>query len=291
MASLREIKQRIANVRSTAQIIKAMDMIASTKLHKVRAQLEGVRPIYRELKRIVGEVGGYKIARTHVFYEQREVKSSLYIVLTSDRGFSGGYNANIAAKAYDHMNQGKNEKLLIVGSKGYDFFRKRGKNIIRKITDVADAHVYYGSEAIAKWLMDLYLSGEVDEVFVAYTEFRNVLSYTPYVEKILPVVTSCAQDEDADESDRKLEPDINTFIDHLIPLYLHMCLFWAFSESHTSEQASRMVSMDSAGKNASEMIEVLTRMYNRKRQALITQELTEIVGSANILNKGGLNDE
>ncbi len=286
MSSMGDIKQRIANVSATGQTIRAMDMIASTKLHKARAQLDGVRPIYYELKRIIEELGSQKGAKTHGFYKEREVRSSLYIILTSDRGFAGGYNANIIAKAMEHMNQGKNEKILIVGSKGYEYFKKRNKNIIRTITDVADAQVYYGTESIAKWLTDLYLSGEVEEVFIAYTHFETVLSYVPYVEKLLPVVTGAI--EIADGSEKKYEPDIHTFIDHVIPLYLHMNLFRAFSESHTSEQAARMVSMDAAEKNASEMIEKLTRMYNRKRQAAITQELSEIVGGANISNKGGI---
>lgn len=288
MSSMKEIKQRIANVSSTEQIVKAMDMVASTKLRRARAQLEGVRFIYHELKRILEELGSQEEAKTHVFYAEREVKNSLYIILTSDRGFSGGYNANIIAKALEHMNQGKNEKILVVGSKGYDYFKKKNKNIVRKIIDIADAQVYYGTESIAKWVTDLYLSGEVEEVFIAYTHFENVLSYVPYVEKLLPVVTG---DTDPDEqSVRKYEPDIHTFIDHQIPLYLHMNLFRAFSESHTSEEAARMVSMDAAGKNAEEMIEELTRMYNRQRQAAITQELSEIVGSTNILSKGGVHD-
>lgn len=288
MSSMRDIKQRIANVSSTGQIIKAMDMIASTKLHKARAQLDGVRPIYHEIKLIVEELGNQKEAKTHVFYKEREVRSSLYIILTSDRGFSGGYNANIIAKALEHMNQGKNEKILIVGYKGYEYFKKRDKNIIRKVIDVVDSQVYHNTESIAKWLTNLYLSGEADEVFIAYTQFENVLSYVPYIEKLIPIATDNKAVED--RSDRKYEPDIHSFIDHVVPLYLHMNIFRAFSESHTSEQAARMVGMNSAGKNASEMIEKLTREYNRKRQAAITQELSEIIGSANVLNKGGIHD-
>lgn len=290
MSSMKDIKQRIANIRSTGQIIKAMDMIASTKLHKARAQLEGVRPIYNELKRRVEEVGAHEEADNHAFYQERVVKSSLYVVLTSDRGFAGGFNANITLTALEHMEQGKNEKLIVVGSKGDRYFRKRNKNIIKKITDVSDAHMYYGTESIAKMLEDLYLTGEVDEVFVAYTQFENILSYVPYVERVLPVVTTAP---DIKHSSFKIyEPDIHTYIDHIMPLYLHMCLFRAFSESHTSEQAARMVSMDVAGKNANEMIEKLSLMFNRRRQAAITQELSEIVGSASILNKnkGGIHD-
>lgn len=285
MASMRDIKQRITNVRSTEQIIKAMDMIASTKLHKVRAQLEGVRPMYNELKRLAHELGNHEEAKSHIFYKGREVKSSLYIVVTSDRGFAGGYNANIKAKVLDHMNQGKNEKILVVGAKGKDYFRKKKKNVIRSIIDVADSQMYYGTESVAKWATDLYLTGQVDEVFVAFTDFESIMSYIPRVEKLLPITTG--KEEDLVENDRKYEPDMESFIDHMIPLYLHMYLFWALSESHTSEQAARMVNMDAAGKNAEEIIEDLNRLYNRKRQAAITQELSEIVGGASMMNKGG----
>ena len=283
MGSRKDIKQRIANVSSVEQIIKAMDMVASTKLVKARAQLNGVRPIYHELKRVVDELSSRMDAHSHVFFKEREVKNSLYIILTSDRGLSGSYNTNILEKSFEHM-QGKNEKIFVVGAKGNEYFKKRNKNIIRTIVGVADAQVYYFSESIAKWLTDFYLSGEAKEVFIAYTHFENVLSHTPIIEKLLPVATRTM--DNTDLSDKKYEPSIDVFINHVVPLYLHMNIFRAFSESDTSEQAIRMVNMNAAGKNANEIIDELTRIYNRKRQA--AQELSEIVGSANILNKGGL---
>lgn len=285
MTSMRDIKQRIENVRSTEQIIRAMDMVASTKLQKARRQLEGVRPIYGNLKRVVEEIGNLEEVETHPFYYERKVKNTLYIIITSDRGLSGSYNSNILSESIKHMNNGKNEKILVVGSKGNDYLKKREKNIIRKITDIADSQVYYGTENLAKWLSDLYLSGEVDEVFVAYTRFENVLSYIPHVERLLPVATGVELEDNNRNNEKKYEPDLATFIDQVMPLYLHMSLFRAFSESHTSEQAARMVNMDAAGNNASDLIKDLTSMYNRKRQAAITQELSEIVGSANFLSK------
>ncbi|WP_344912190.1 ATP synthase F1 subunit gamma [Amphibacillus indicireducens] len=282
---MRDIKQRIENVRSTEQIIRAMDMVASTKLQKARRQLEGVRPMYHELKRVVEEIGNKEEVEDHPFYFERKVKNSLYIVLTSDRGLSGSYNVNVLAHALKHMNEGKNEKILVVGSKGNEYFKKRNKNIIRKITNIADARVYYGTENLAEWVSELYLSGEVEEVYIAYTRFENVLSYTPQVERLLPVATGVELEGFGNSDEKKYEPNLATFIDHVMPLYLHMSLFRAFSEAHTSEQAARMVNMDAAGKNASDLIKDLTSMYNRKRQAAITQELSEIVGSANFLSK------
>lgn len=289
MNSLRDIKQRIGNIDSTRQIINAMDMIASIKLQKVREQLDGVRVMYNNLKRISDELSDHKDARSHIFYNNSSVNSgdTLYLVMTSDRGLSGSYNANILSKSYAHMSQeGINEKILVVGSKGYEYFKNRSKNILRTVTDLTDAQVYYVAESIANWITSHYLSGKYKEVYIAYTHFETVLSYVPYVEKILPL--SCNEGKEYNE--RKYELDVKTFIDHLIPLYLQMNIFRAFSESHTSEQAARMVNMGAAGKNADDIIDNLTRTYNRKRQAVITQELSEIVGSVSILNKGELHD-
>ena len=134
MASMKEIKHRIVNVSSTENIIRAMDLIASTKLNRIRARLEGVRPIYHELRRITTEIGSKEEAKSSVFYAGRDVGSSLYIVITADQGFSGGYNANIAHKALAHM-RSKNEKILIVGAKGYEYYTRQRKNIIRRIFD------------------------------------------------------------------------------------------------------------------------------------------------------------
>lgn len=288
MSSTRSIKQRIQNVSSVEQIIKAMDMVASTKLVRARAQLEGVRPIYNKLKSIVEEVGTEEETQSNIFYEQRQVKNSLYIILTGNRGLAGGYNVKISKKALEHMKEGKSEKLVVVGSKGYEFFTKYNKNIVHSIVDVSDENVYYGSENLAKKAINLYLSGEVEEVFVAYTRFENVLTQVPTIEKILPIKTR--ENKKPETSEIKYEPSIETYINHMLPLYMHMKLFRTFSEAHTSEHAARMVNMDAAGKNAEEILEDLNRLYNRKRQASITQELSEIVGSASVLNKGGLDD-
>lgn len=266
---------------STEQLIKAMDTIASSKLHKARSQLDGVRPMYNGLKRQVEEIGERKAALTHTFYEERDVKQSLYIVMTSDQGYVGNYNSAVLEAALEHMNadKSKREQVMTIGSKAYSFFMKKNKHISRKITDIADSHVYYGSEEISQWITDRYLSGAVDEVYIVYSQFVNVLTYLPQVEKLLPIKANYV--DKGYESDRIYEPSISKVIDHVVPLYLHMNIFRAFSEAHTSEQAARMVNMNAAGKNANELIKDLTLSYNRQRQAAITQELSEIVGGTN----------
>ncbi|WP_459770875.1 ATP synthase F1 subunit gamma [Alkalibacterium sp. s-m-28] len=291
MSSTRDIKKRIANVSSVEQIIKAMDMVASTKLIRARESLDGIRPIYLNLKRIVTELGKQMENAEHKFFKERtDTKNTLYVVLTSDRGLSGSYNSNILSKALKHMNKGKNEKLIVVGTKGIDFFKREGKDIIRSVYDISDDNVFYGTENMAQNIHDVFLSDEVDieEVYLVYTHFENVLTLEPKIEKLLPV-----EMDESDENyitDIKFEPGTDNFIDHVVPLYLHMSLFRAFSEAHTSEQAARMVSMDAAGKNANDLVEDLNRVYNRKRQAEITQELSEIVGSAESMKKGGTDD-
>ena len=157
---------------------------------------------------------------------------------------------------------------------------------------MADAQLYYGSKNISKRIREFYLSGRVDEVFICYTKFENVLTTVPVVEKLLPINGKADGESDMEDvyNNKKYEPSLNEYIEHVVPLYLHMSVFRALSESHTSEQAARMVNMDAAAKNASDLVDDLTSLYNRKRQAAITQELNEIVAGANILKKGGIDD-
>ena len=289
MSSLRSIKERIANVTSVEQLIRAMYMVSSTKLQKARAQLEGLVPMQEGLQKIIDDLASREESRSIEVFKKREVRNSLYMIFTSDRGLSGGYNSKINKFVLEHLKDVENEKLLIVGSIGNEFFRRNGKNIIRAVVDVADAQIYYASQSLAEWATDLYLAGEVDEICVGYTVFKNVLSYEPVIKKVLPISNGAEDDDDYyydNYLDEKIyEPDLKTYIEELIPLYLHMYIFRAFSEAHTSEQAARMVSMDAAGKNADEIMEDLTHSYNRQRQAEITQELNEIVGSRTIMTK------
>ncbi|MGI6161240.1 MAG: ATP synthase F1 subunit gamma [Christensenellales bacterium] len=281
MSSMKAIKQRITNVSTTKQIMKAMDMVSSSKFRKARRRLEGARPLYKALKSNLDILKTSEEAYKNVFTMQRPLRSTAYIIITSDKGLCGSYNINICEKALEHMNEGKNERLLVIGSKGSEYFKRRDKNIMRRITGISEAQIYEGAGRLADLTTSLYVSGEVDEIFIAYTYFESPLNYIPRVEKVLPIT------EDTYEAPKYggmgYEPDVSAFLDHIMPLYLHAYFFAAASEAVTCEHASRMVNMESASKNASDIIEDLNRMYNRKRQATITQELNEIVSGANIL--------
>lgn len=272
MASTREIKQRIKNIQSVAQLIQAMHMVASTQLRHVNRQLEGAIPVQEGLRRKINEFSRVEEARDCPYHDHRKIKHTLFIVFTGDRGLAGAYNSKVQKFALDQM-QGLDEKIVIIGSYGRKFFEKQKKNIVRAIVDIPDSKIYYGSESLALWVTEGFLNKEWDEVYMVYTEFENVLTSHPKMVRLLPLPL--------DEVQPPLEifqPSLRAYLDAIVPFYLHMSIFRAFSEAHTSEQASRMLAMDTAGNNARDLVEDLQRNLNRQRQQEITQELAEIVG-------------
>ncbi len=281
MSVMKSITQRIDNVGTTKQIMKAMDMIAASKLQKARARLEFARLLHEESSGIVENLKGSESARSSIYIQPRKVENTAYVVITSDKGLCGSYNYNIAEKALAHMEHGKNEQILVIGTKGKDYFSRRGKNIKSSLTNRSEVQMYDETELVSGLVNSLYVSGEADEVYLAYTKFETTLSYEPRIERLLPIIGG-TETVPADIS-MKYEPGVAAFLDHAIPLYLHSYLYMAIAESVASEHASRMFNMSSASKNATEIIDDLNRIYNRKRQAAITQELNEIVGGVNIL--------
>lgn len=280
MSVMKSITQRIANISTTKQIMKAMDMIASSKLQRARMRLGLARPLYGETKSIIDNLKNSEGARENIYLKQRKIKNTAYVIITSDKGLCGSYNTNIAEKALRHMD-GKSEQILVIGAKGNEYFSRRGKNIRSSIINQSESILYDETELISGLVASLYVSGEVDEVFVAYTQFATTLNYYPRVERILPIVSDSG--DGIKDMQIKYEPDVDSFLGHAIPLYLHAYLYAAAAESAASEHASRMINMNSASKNANDIIDGLNRAYNRKRQAAITQELSEIVGGVNIL--------
>jgi F-type H+-transporting ATPase subunit gamma len=284
MPSLKAIKRRLSSVRSTQHIMKAMDLVAASKLQKAKERRDAVMSMFTETKRIMDEVQGTIESPDNIFLARRAVKSAAYVVITSDRGLCGGYNVNVAKKAYDHMTANKDiaEKIISVGSKGLDYFRRRKRNIAKKYPGMSDTLTYKNAEDIAALITKMYTEGEADEVYVVYTQFQSMTSHVPLVERILPV--GAEKQASAPGGEISYDPDIDTFLTHAVPMYLGVFLYGAMAEAIVCEQAARMMSMDAATNNAEEIIDKLTLVFNRERQAIITQELTEIVGGANALN-------
>jgi len=286
MATMKAIKKRISSVNNTKKIMKAMDLVAASKLQKAKSRLDDIRPLYDNIKLVMGGIRAGVNAEDQVpFTEEREVKNIAYIVLTSDRGLCGGYNANVAKEALLFMNANKDklEKIIAVGTKGWEYFRRRNKKIVHKTTGATESATFEDAEFIGSMVASMYEAGEVDEVYLVYTHFETVLSHVPRIDKLLPVSPEQNDGETGKTLEMSYDPDINTFISYAVPMYLNVAIYGAMIESAVCEYASRMTSMDSATRNAAEIIDDLTLEYNRKRQGMITQEITEIVSGANAL--------
>lgn len=276
--STKEIKNRIRSMESTKQITKAMEMVAASKLRRAQAQVANSRPYFEILRATIDDIVDNNRDLSSPYLKSRPVKKVLYIVIAGDRGLAGGYNSNILKLVQAEI-QGKDATVLPIGKKAVDYFKSH------KIPVLTDAHeeaadVSIGScFSISKQLSKAFLNGEYDEIHVAYTNFVSVLSQTPAVQQLLPLVR--------EESEKKTpsslfvyEPDCEEVFDAIVPEYLGGILYGALCESRAAEQAARRTAMDSATSNADEMIADLSLKFNRARQAAITQEITEIVAGS-----------
>ncbi|MDO5301486.1 MAG: ATP synthase F1 subunit gamma [Tissierellia bacterium] len=282
MASTREIKRRIRGINNIRQITKAMELVSTAKLRKARSQLERSRPYYSTVLDDIGEIlaitGG-----VHPLLKEREVKTVLYIVLTSDRGLAGGYNSNVIRLATETASKSPAaSKFMVIGNKAKEHFQRRGYDIVKSFTGISENPNYVVAQELANLALDLYRQGEADAIEVIYTEFESTLSYKPKVIRLLPDDAIEAKEGGA-SSVVEFEPSPEEVLDYLIPKYVASTIFGALIESAASEQGSRRVSMEAATDNANEMITELETNFNRARQAAITGEITEIVASADAI--------
>ncbi len=277
--STKEIKNRIRSMESTKQITKAMEMVAASKLRRAQAQIANSRPYFQILHSTIQDILRTNREFESAYLEQRPVKKVLYIVIAGDRGLAGGHNSNILKMVQSEV-QGKDAVVLPIGKKAVDFFRAR------KIPALTE---HYGEAAdvsigdcfsIAKQLCGGFLSGEYDEVRVAYTAFVSVLSQEPQSLALLPLTKSESEEDSSSRSQIIYERGSEEVFSAIVPEYLGGILYGALCESRASEQAARRSAMDSATQNADEMIADLSLKFNRARQAAITQEITEIVAGS-----------
>ena len=276
--SSKEIKNRIRSMQSTRQITKAMEMVAASKLRRAQAQVLSARPYFETLSDTIDQIVETNQEFTSAYLTSRPVRKTAWIVIAGDRGLAGGYNSNVLKLAHSRM-EGKDVTVLPVGKKAADFFRSRNCEILTDSYAEAEDVSVGDCFSMAKLLCKQYLAGDVDEVYVAYTNFISVLSQVPAALQILPLLRQDSE-EKAAAGDILYEPDSSTVFDAIIPEYVGGMLYGALCESRAAEQAARRTAMDSATKNADEMIEDLSLKYNRARQAAITQEITEIVAGS-----------
>jgi F-type H+-transporting ATPase subunit gamma len=294
-AGVREFKRRIRSVQNTQQITKAMKMVAAAKLRRAQEAAESSRPYNETLKGTLARLAAVSFDVRHPLLAKREeVRKVGYIVVTADRGLCGGYNTNIIRAANHAIAEDERKVetgIIAVGRKSRDFYRKRG-GFDAEFINLGDNISYADAREIAQYVTNAYENEEVDEVYLVYARFVNVLRQVPTVTKLLPIETPT---QEADSSDIKetrqvdyiYEPSAEDILLALLPRYVGSQIYNAMLEGKASEQGARMTAMGNATENAKEIISNLTLEMNKVRQAAITDEILDIVGGAEALNKGG----
>lgn len=284
MASIREIKHRKISVTNTQQITKAMKLVATAKLQKAKVQAEMTRPYFLNIHRTISSILSQSVGVSHPFLEERDGNRNLYLVITSNRGLAGGYNNNVGKEVVNHLKSEKFEgKVIAVGKKGAEYVKKRHLEVISTHNDVLDDPDYSKALMLGNEILELYISNQVDNVYIAYTHFQSTLVQEATLMKVIPVKAGEFENDDPLASQMSFEPSPEEVLEQILPKYLSSIIYGALKESVASEHGARMTAMESATKNAGEMIDKLALQYNRARQSAITQEITEIVGGAEAL--------
>jgi F-type H+-transporting ATPase subunit gamma len=288
MAGLKAIKRRIVSVKNTRKITRAMKMVAAGRLRRAQQRITDLRPYANKTAELIAQVAARVESdgdECHPLLAKRPERKVLIVVLTSDRGLAGGFNANINKRAYNLWRsleaEGKQVSFGIVGRKGGDFFRRRQANIAKVFSGVFENLTSAKAGEVGRFIASHYVNGELDAAYVIYNEFKSAMTQMVTVERVLPVQP--VQLPANASSDYIYEPNRAALLDRLLPMYMEIQSYRALLESVASEHGARMTAMDNATRNASDMIDALTLQYNRARQAAITKELMEIIGGAEAL--------
>ena len=291
MASLKDVKTKIGGVKKTSQITSAMNMVAAAKLRGAQQKMEDFRPYTERFNQAMTSLAGNMESGQFPLMEVRDVQTVEIVIVTSDRGLCGSFNANILKatekliKTYE--SEGKKTTLVCVGKKGNAYFRKRG-TVRKAYTDIMGSFQMFNARSIAQDIAANFLAGESDKVHVIYGKFQSVAVQRPEVEVLLPVQPEAGESDVAAETgaaagDYIYEPSPTEIMDVLLPLYMNVMIYHAMLETGASEHAARMTAMDNATRACRDMIHDLTLLYNKARQAGITAELMDIVGGAEAL--------
>ena len=288
MATLRDIRRRIRSVKSTAQITKTMEMVSAAKLRRAQTAVESARPYATDLSAVLANLAEASDDVGHPAFVRREVKNRAIVLVTSDRGLAGAFNANLIRATEERMRERPQPtRLILLGKKAFDYFRRRSTPVLSSKTDLGGIANWKFAEETSRGILERYDAGELDEVDLIYTRFRSALSRDVVVEPYLPLgpeaLSGAAPKPGKARKDYIYEPDPGAILARIVPYFLAMKLYMASAESAAAEHGARMIAMGSATKNANEMIQDLTLHMNRTRQATITREIVEIVGGAEAL--------
>ena len=272
-------KRRIKSVNSTKKITKAMELVSTSKLKRCRDAFDRNSVYTSETLDLVQEVLANVKNVDNQYLVKKDIKSKLYIVITSNLGLCGGYNANVYSLVKDNVDL-ENDYLITLGSKGNSYFNKRGYNIVHSINEETTGLEQEASKQIALKALEMFTNNSVGEVHIIYTKFVNSLTFKAVDLKLLPVEV-VEKEESGPTQELMIEPDANEVLNELLPFYFNSVIYGSLIESHVSEQASRRTAMENATDNAEEISGKLLIQYNKARQSAITQEITEVVAGAN----------
>ncbi|OPH51327.1 F0F1 ATP synthase subunit gamma [Paenibacillus ferrarius] len=278
---MREIKRQIKSTQSTKQITRAMEMVSAANLRRAQRSAEAARPYSDKLKEVVQSIAAGSKGIKHPMLQTREVKKTGYLVITSDRGLAGGYNANVLRKVMTEIRENHKStaeySIFVIGRKGSNYFHKRNMPVVEEVTGVPDSPKFADIKSVASAAVKNFENGTYDQLFLVYNQFKNAITQIPTMIRLLPMeeVTGAAA------ASYEYEPSPEGVLEVLLPKYAETLIYSAVLEGKASEFGARMTAMNSATKNATKMISGYTLAYNRARQASITQEISEIVAGAN----------
>ena len=283
MAAGKEIRNQIGSIKNTQKITSAMEMVAASKMRKAQDRMELGKPYATNIRNVVSHIAASTPEYSHIYMDEREVKRVGYIIVSTDRGLCGGLNINLfkamIASMKDWHEEGAEVDICTVGSKGAAFFNSYGGNVVAAVRNLGDKPAAEDVVGAVKVMLDSFADGKIDKLFLVGNEFVNTMTQAPSIQQILPL--QAVDDESMKHHwDYLYEPDAKELLDGLLTRYIESQVYQAVVENNACEQAARMIAMKSATDNAGDLIDELQLIYNKARQAAITQELSEIVSGA-----------
>ncbi|MBP6241252.1 MAG: F0F1 ATP synthase subunit gamma [Hydromonas sp.] len=288
MPSMKEIRGKIKSVQNTRKITKAMEMVAASKMRKAQERMRAARPYADKVRNIAAHMSGANSEYQHPFLIERPLQNVGLIMVTTDKGLCGGMNTNVLRAATAQMKEwtdsGKKVQTTAIGNKGLGFLNRIGANVVSESTHIGDVPHMDELIGAVKVQIDAYLAGEIDAVYLAYTQFVNTMKQEPVVMQLIPLpkssLTQSEEEKRAYSWDYLYEPSPEAVVEELLVRYIEALVYQSVAENIASEQSARMVAMKAASDNAKNVIGELQLVYNKSRQAAITKELSEIVGGA-----------
>jgi len=288
MASLKEIRAKVASIKSTQKITRAMQMVAASKMRRAQERMQLGRPYADSMRRVVSHLVKASPDYKHPYLVPRAVNRVGYIVVSSDRGLAGGLNINLFKKLMQHVKQQKSQsvetRFAVIGQKGVSFFKTFGGTVIAAETHYGDNPSFEQLSVPVQVMLDAYNRGEIDEIYMVYNEFVNAMTQNPSVQRLVPIAAESLVDETMANREHSwdyiYEPTTKELLDGLMGRYVESIVYQGVVENIASEQSARMVAMKAATDNAGSLIKSLQLVYNKLRQAAITREISEIVGGA-----------